>query len=95
MNSTQQEIFDTVMELVDTKVKLENKTRKRLSTKTKTYKKLADIEIMLSKIECHLNASRKYEKLQTSLIYHLVKSNCNYNTESVEQWWKEYCRIVD
>jgi len=91
-----EQIMDIVHELVEAETQLaEIKTKNKLQTQQKIYRKLSDLDIVLNRIECHANATRKYTKLQTSLIYHLVKAQCGYNEKGVDDWWKEYCQITD
>lgn len=98
----QHEILKTILELNDSRFELLKKENNsvlrkkiKLAEKEKMYRKLSDIEIMLSKIECHTNATRQYAKLQTNLLYHLVRSNCNYDEEGQKKWWREFCSITD
>ena len=97
MTSVSQELIDIVHGLVDAKTELNRREiQKKLRTDQKIYLKLSDIERQLSRIECHSNVTRKYTKLQTNLIYHLVKvQRPTYDDKSFVGWWKEYCQIVD
>ncbi len=73
----------------------------KLLEKEKIYLKLSDIEITLSKIECHSNEQLKLMRFQTELVYHQLKlgvginGKVNYNDKAFEKWWSRFDRISD
>lgn len=95
-----QELLDTINELVETKTKLNKlKVKSKLKTNTKIYKKLSDIEIIISKIECHTSEQIKLNKFIAKMLYCLVQLHPNAHftdhDKVVEGYWKEFCRIAD
>lgn len=102
--NVEQELVNTISELVE--VKTELKTRqlksnlKRLSTQSKMYKKLSDIEQVLSRIECHSNEQLKLNRFMAKMLYYEIRlrpysGGFKDHDKVTNDFWKEYCRIAD
>jgi len=96
--NTLQELHQVQLQLIEKKQNSLLKRKVKLAEKEKMYRKLSDIEVTLSKIECHTNEQLKLMRLQTELIYHSLKLGTRggkYNDKAYEEWWKRFCRISD
>jgi len=100
------EYFETYAELNDLKLELiqiKNNSliikNKKLKEIEKTYRKLSDIEIVLSKMECHTNEQLKINRFMAKMVFCLVQLQptgkfVNHD-KVVTDYWREFCRISD
>jgi len=93
-----QEFFETINELVKIKTDLKQmELKKELKVDQKIYRKLSDIESILSRMECHSRENLKLMRFQGKIIYHIIKrkGDGNYSDKDLDTWWAEFCRIRD
>lgn len=96
----QGEITKLELELKETKQKLQElNDKEKLTVEKKIYKKLSDIEIVLSKMECHSNLQVKLTKFMAEMLFDSINLRPNKvytdHDKYTKRKWQEFQRIVD
>lgn len=97
-----QEISQTLYELNKAQIdlaKLELKPKRITTTSTKIYRKLSDIEVLLSKIDCNLNEQRKLNRFIAKMTYYNIRlwpyTQFVEHDKVTDKFWREFLNITD